>query len=65
MTLAIVATRAGVEEQLEGSGLWQHLPSIQNGNLLRLPPVWSFGALPSAQRFARELTTALNAHFAG
>ncbi|MED5459350.1 MAG: iron-siderophore ABC transporter substrate-binding protein, partial [Pseudomonadota bacterium] len=33
--------------------------------LLRLPPVWSFGALPSAQRFARELTSALNAHVAG
>ncbi|CAM0554758.1 hypothetical protein EHLJMEHL_00345 [Vreelandella titanicae] len=26
-----------------------------------LPPVWSFGALPSAQRFARKLTTALEA----
>jgi iron complex transport system substrate-binding protein len=55
---------AGVEEQLEGSGLWQHLPNVQNGRLLRLPPVWSFGALPSAQRFARELTSALNAYSA-
>ncbi|HSP32640.1 MAG TPA: ABC transporter substrate-binding protein [Halomonas sp.] len=50
---------AGVEAQLDKSGLWQHLPSVKHDNLLRLPPVWSFGALPSAQRFARELTAAL------
>ncbi len=49
----------GVKAQLEKSGLWQHLPSVQHDRLLRLPPVWSFGALPSAQRFARELTNAL------
>ncbi len=52
---------AGVEEQLSKSGLWQHLPSVKNDRIVRLPPVWSFGALPSAQRFARELTTALDA----
>ncbi|MGO3055313.1 MAG: ABC transporter substrate-binding protein [Halomonas sp.] len=49
----------GVEEQLTTSGLWQQLPIVKNANLLRLPPVWSFGALPSAQRFARVLTSAL------
>ncbi|WP_394426459.1 ABC transporter substrate-binding protein [Vreelandella stevensii] len=50
---------AGVEESLAKSGLWQHLPSVENATLLRLPPVWSFGALPAAQRFARELVAAL------
>ncbi|MGO1870454.1 MULTISPECIES: ABC transporter substrate-binding protein [unclassified Halomonas] len=50
---------AGVEAELASSGLWQQLPNVKNANLLRLPPVWSFGALPSAQRFARELTAAL------
>ncbi|WP_092826799.1 ABC transporter substrate-binding protein [Vreelandella subterranea] len=50
---------AGVEDALAKSGLWQHLPSVKNATLLRLPPVWSFGALPSAQRFARELVAAL------
>lgn len=50
----------GVEESLAKSGLWQHLPSVKNATLLRLPPVWSFGALPSAQRFARELVAALS-----
>ncbi|MGO2392368.1 MAG: ABC transporter substrate-binding protein [Halomonas sp.] len=50
---------AGVEAELASSGLWQQLPNVKNANLLRLPPVWSFGALPSAQRFAQELTAAL------
>ncbi|MGO2240312.1 MAG: ABC transporter substrate-binding protein [Halomonas sp.] len=50
---------AGVETELASSGLWQQLPNVKNANLLRLPPVWSFGALPSAQRFARVLTAAL------
>lgn len=53
---------AGVEEQLAKSGLWQQLPSVKHNHILRLPSVWSFGALPSAQRFARELTIALEAH---
>jgi len=53
---------SSIEEQLKSSGLWQHLPSVQNAQLLRLPPVWSFGALPSAQRFARELFAALEPH---
>lgn len=52
----------GVEEQLAKSGLWQQLPSVKHNHILRLPPVWSFGALPSAQRFAQELTAALEAH---
>ncbi|MCB8889324.1 ABC transporter substrate-binding protein [Vreelandella malpeensis] len=50
---------AGVEEELARSGLWQHLPVIEENRVIRLAPVWSFGALPSAQRFARELAAAL------
>jgi len=59
MLVIIDPLPAGVEEQLAKSGLWQQLPSVKNDNLLRLPPVWSFGALPSAQRFAKELTAVL------
>ena len=61
MLVIIDPLPAGVEEQLAKSGLWQQLPSVKNDNLLHLPPVWSFGALPSAQRFAKELTAALEA----
>lgn len=59
MLVIIDPLPAGVEAQLAESGLWQQLPSVKNNNLLRLPPVWSFGALPSAQRFARELAAAM------
>ena len=49
----------GVETALADSGLWQQQPSVRDDNLITLPPVWSFGALPSAQRFAEHLVAAL------
>ncbi|PRY68274.1 ABC transporter substrate-binding protein [Halomonas ventosae] len=49
----------GVEAALADSGLWQQQPSVREDSLITLPPVWSFGALPSAQRFADHLVTAL------
>ncbi|NAW34012.1 ABC transporter substrate-binding protein [Halomonas alimentaria] len=49
----------GVEAALADSGLWQQQPSVRNESLITLPPVWSFGALPSAQRFAEHLVAAL------
>ncbi|MGM0536737.1 MAG: ABC transporter substrate-binding protein [Pseudomonadota bacterium] len=49
----------GVEAALADSGLWQQQPSVRDDSLITLPPVWSFGALPSAQRFADYLVAAL------
>ncbi|MFO7858177.1 MAG: iron-siderophore ABC transporter substrate-binding protein [Ectothiorhodospiraceae bacterium] len=49
----------GVAAQLERPGLWQQLPSVRNGTTVTLPPIWSFGALPSARRFAEVLVAAL------
>lgn len=49
----------GVEAKLAESALWQRLPSVRDGNLITLPPVWSFGALPSARRFAELLAAKL------
>ncbi len=49
----------GVEEKLADSALWRHHPSVHDGSLITLPPVWSFGALPSAQRFAELLVAKL------
>ncbi|WP_052383914.1 iron-siderophore ABC transporter substrate-binding protein [Litchfieldella xinjiangensis] len=54
----------GVESQLAESGLWRHLPSVQDDSVVYLPPTWSFGALPSAQRFAKTLVEALEASHA-
>jgi ABC-type Fe3+-hydroxamate transport system substrate-binding protein len=50
---------AGVQAQLESSGLWQSLPSVARGDVLYLPPAWSFGGLPSAQRFAELISAAV------
>lgn len=52
----------GAEATLTHNGLWQHLPSVREDRIITLPPVWSFGALPSAQRFANTLVNALEAH---
>lgn len=49
----------GVEEEVTASGLWQQQPGVRDGSLITLPPVWSFGALPSARRFAEQLVAAL------
>lgn len=60
-TLVIVdPLPVGVEARLARNGLWQRLPAVEAERVQHLAPVWSFGALPSAQRFARELTAALN-----
>ncbi|TCP97797.1 iron complex transport system substrate-binding protein [Cricetibacter osteomyelitidis] len=37
--------------------LWQHLPMSENA--LVLPAIWTFGGIPSAQRFAESLVFAL------
>ncbi|WP_459868699.1 ABC transporter substrate-binding protein [Halomonas shantousis] len=49
----------GVADQLAESGLWQYLPSVHKRDVIRLDPVWSFGGLPSARRFADQLSKAL------
>ena len=44
---------------LEKSALWQRLPFAKPQNRRVLPPSWSYGALPSMQHFANELTAKL------
>jgi iron complex transport system substrate-binding protein len=39
--------------------VWRTLPSVRRGDVVRLGPAWSFGALPAVQQFARELADAL------
>ena len=51
----------GVEEKLRHSALWQHLPGVRDDTYITLPAAWSFGALPSARRFAELLVEALPA----
>lgn len=47
------------ERVFDNNRLWQALPAVRHDRVLSLPAVWSFGALPSAVRFADELYQAL------
>jgi ferric hydroxamate transport system substrate-binding protein len=44
---------------LAEGALWNHLPPVRRGDVVRLPEMNAFGGLPSALRFGRELTAAL------
>lgn len=45
----------GTLERIKNNALWQRLPVVNGQPPIVLPPVWSLGGLPSAQRFARLL----------
>lgn len=51
---------AGVKSHLQQDAFWQYLVTQTGHPMLTIPPVWSFGAIPSTVRFATLLTTALN-----
>ncbi|WP_430512613.1 ABC transporter substrate-binding protein [Pannonibacter phragmitetus] len=55
----IVIIEPGPPEALAASGLWRAIPAVRAGRVISIPPVWVFGALPSALRFAGILTKAL------
>lgn len=55
----IVIIEPGPPEALAASGLWRAIPAVRAGRVVSIPPVWVFGALPSALRFAGILTKAL------
>lgn len=55
----VVVEPLPVGTDLANTGLWQALPSVRRGDVVRLAPAWSFGALPSARRFADILAAAL------
>lgn len=50
----------GIENNIENSGAWHFLPSVQRGDFVVLPSsFWIAGALPSSLRFADSLVRAL------
>lgn len=55
----IVIIEPGPPEALAASGLWRAIPAVRARRVVSIPPVWVFGALPSALRFAGILTKAL------
>lgn len=53
--IAIEPVPPDIDHALSVSPLWTELPFVKAGRQGRLPPVFMFGALPSAERFARLL----------
>jgi ABC-type Fe3+-hydroxamate transport system substrate-binding protein len=49
----------GAPADLETSALWHSVPAVRAGRVSVLPPVWQFGALVSAERFAMQVVQAL------
>ncbi len=47
-------------EMMDTSAIWRALPAVRTGQVHTLPPIWSFGAIPSAIRFAELLTERLD-----
>jgi ferric hydroxamate transport system substrate-binding protein len=50
---------ASMPHGLTDNALWQALPAVQAGHSAALPAFWGFGMLPSAMRFARQLSAVL------
>ncbi|MFW7522781.1 ABC transporter substrate-binding protein [Vibrio ostreicida] len=50
---------AGVEQHLKQDQYWQYLVKQSGWPVLKVKPTWSFGALPSAMRFAHLITMAI------
>lgn len=50
---------AGVEQHLQNDQFWQYLVKQTGKPVLKISPVWSFGAIPSTVRFATLLTNKL------
>ena len=48
-----------VDAQLAGNRIWDALPAVRAGRVIRIPATNHFGALPAARRFARFLAEAL------
>jgi|JRYH01.1.fsa_nt_gb ferric hydroxamate transport system substrate-binding protein len=53
--IAVEPVPPDISRALSSSPLWTELPFVKAGREGRIPPVFMFGALPSAQRFAKLL----------
>lgn len=58
-SVRLVALSPGVPQALRASALWAAMPLVREQRVVTLPPVWVYGAWPSALRFARLLVDAL------
>ncbi|NOH98635.1 ABC transporter substrate-binding protein [Vibrio sp. 99-70-13A1] len=51
---------AGTEKHLKKNEFWKYIVKESGYPTIQIPAVWSFGAIPSATRFARFISSAIN-----
>ncbi|WFU89989.1 hypothetical protein QA644_28565 (plasmid) [Rhizobium sp. CC1099] len=52
---------AHIRIRIEQSSLWTSLPCVRAGNVVTIPPVWPFGGLAAAARFANLIENVVQA----
>ncbi|MDZ7752619.1 MAG: ABC transporter substrate-binding protein [Gammaproteobacteria bacterium] len=62
--VAIGPVPPDIDNALSKSPLWRRLPFVVAGRTTTLPPVFMFGAMPAALRFAELLTAELEVRYA-
>lgn len=62
--IAIIESKENISDAVAGP-LWQALRPVREGRVALLPPMWTTGGLPVAERFARYLVPALERLEAG
>lgn len=62
--VAIGPVPPDIDNALSKSPLWRQLPFVAAGRTTTLPPVFMFGAMPAALRFAELLTAELEVRYA-
>lgn len=48
-----------IRTRIEQSSLWANLPCVKAGNVVTIPPIWPFGGLAAAARFAGMIKDAV------
>jgi ABC-type Fe3+-hydroxamate transport system substrate-binding protein len=60
LILSLDPVPENVAIRVRQSTLWQNLPAVRNDMVVSLPPVWPFGGLGAARRFAHLMAAVLS-----
>ena len=58
--VVIEPVKRRAEQLMADSPIWRALPAVRHGRVHRLEPIWSFGGVPAATRFAERLAEAID-----
>ncbi|MFH1558587.1 MAG: ABC transporter substrate-binding protein [Pseudomonadota bacterium] len=58
-TIVVIGADSSSPIEIEQSRLWRALRPVREARVVTLPPVWTVGGLPVADRFARNLVAGL------